>query len=73
MRKSEAAPTLLRMPLKKGEKIEKLLLSHVIVNVMPTFFQALDRETTDLNLKQIGDLTFHLIFHRLTVKCRFVA
>ena len=71
MRKSEAAPTLLRMPLKKGEKIEKLLLSHVIV--MPTFFQALDRETTDLNLKQIGDLTFHLIFHRLTVKCRFVA
>ena len=31
-----------------------------------TFFQALDRKTTQLNQKQVSDLAFHLIFHHFS-------
>ena len=40
------------------------------VFVMPTFFQALDTKTTQLNPKQISGLissTLHLIFHRFSL------
>ena len=42
-------------------------ITHLLrVIVTPTFFQALDRKTTQLSQKQISGLAVHLIFQRLS-------
>ena len=51
------------------------IASHILhVIVMSTFFQALNRKTTQLNQKQISGLAFHPAFRRFSpFNCRFVA
>ena len=44
-----------------------LLVLHIIVDVMPTFFEALDAKTTQFNQKHVNVVVLNLIVHCLTV------